>query len=176
MQSNTIDVAFMRNRFYYEPELGQLFYRHNIGIGVRKGDRAGTIGALGCRVVNIGNHHYSEHRIIYAIVTGRDPKDLVIRHVDGCKDNNNFYNLEASAPTENIFKAHDPEVHPLERKVNNRNTSGIAGVSWHKQKKKWELKVAIGNERRFLGTCRDLETARQKICTAWDEYQSSLNA
>ena len=179
MKNNPIDVQFMRERFYYEPELGHLFYRHNVGTKMKKGDRAGSIDKDGYRTIKFNHNKYFEHRIIYAIVTGRDPKDKHIHHVNGVKDHNNFYNLQALTHAEHRAEHKDNsflEIHPLERPINKLNTSGINGVYWEEQQKRWRVKVTIGGRCRCLGSHKDLESAKTRICEAWDEYQATLNA
>jgi len=49
---------------------------------------------------------YRAHRFIYECVTGKlIPQDLVINHIDGCKVNNHFDNLEAITPSDNTIHA-----------------------------------------------------------------------
>ena len=103
MKYRHINVELMRHRFYYEPELGHLFYRYDPSSRQRKGDRAGYTDKQGYRLISIKDNNYLEHRIIYAIVTGHDPQDKVIHHVDGCRDNNNFYNLQALTFEEHVL-------------------------------------------------------------------------
>ena len=175
MTNNPIDVDFMRHRFYYDPELYQLFYRYRVSNKV-KGDRAGKLKDGGYRIIRIKCTEYYEHRIIYAIVTGRDPVDKHIHHINGVKDHNDFYNLQALTHAEHASEHRESsflEIHPLDRQPSKNNTSGIKGVHWDKYKKRWRIKITFGGKPRYLGRCKDLETARIKIINAWEEYQAS---
>ena len=185
MNHNSIDVKLMRQIFYYEPELGQLFYRYDTDKRC-KGDRAGIIGTRGYRIINIKDATCLEHRIIYAVVTGRDPGDLHVHHINGVKDHNDFYNLMALTPAEHALehkeikllnrrkKVKYTELHPFDRPLSKRNISGINGVDWDDWRQRWVIRVNIGGRLRRLGRYKDLETVRAKICKAWDEYQASL--
>ena len=178
MKHTPIDAQFMRDLFYYEPELGQIFYRRNAG-SRRKGERAGFFNSLGYRSVSINNIRYKEHRIIYAVVTGRDPGDLEIHHINGVVDHNDFYNLQALTQAEHALEHRETsllEIHPLDRTLNKRNTSGINGVNWSERRNKWRIQITINGNNRELGCCKDLETAKARICDAWDEYQAELQA
>ena len=175
MNHNSIDVKLMRQIFYYEPELGQLFYRYDTDKRC-KGDRAGYTSGKGYRRVLVNSVWHKEHRIIYAIVTGRDPGDLHVHHINGVRDDNSFHNLLALDPSEHIREhcKSTANTHPLERPVDKRNTSGISGVAWDKQREKWRIRVVIGGKVRRLGRYKDLGSVKARICEAWDEYQAGL--
>ena len=176
MKYNPIDVELMRQIFYYDPEVCQLFYRYRVG-NHRKGDRAGYITNEGYRRVEVDYVEYREHRIIHAVVTGRDPGNQHIHHINGMKDHNDFYNLESVDPSEHIREhcKSTANTHPLERPVDKRNTSGISGVTWDKQREKWRIQVVIGGKVRRLGRYKDLGSVKARICEVWDEYQASLH-
>ena len=70
----------------------------------------------------------------------------------------------------------DTNIHPLERTLSKRNTSGITGVCWNKEQECWQIQLYFGRKFKYLGKHKDLDTVRVVICEAWDEYQSSLNA
>lgn len=48
----------------------------------------------------------------------------------------------------------------LNKRIPTNNTSGIAGVSWNKEKSKWEVYVAINKKRIRLGCYSDLNDAK----------------
>ena len=141
-----IDIALMRQRFYYEPELGQLFYRHNNRCGLRKGDRAGSNHGDGHRRLEVNGEQFYEHRVIYAMVTGRDPGLNEIDHFNQVKGDNNFYNLELV--TRDQHRKRNP------RRKDNK--TGVTGVHLNKSKKS-PYRVTVGGN--YYGCFSTLEEA-----------------
>lgn len=58
----------------------------------KAGTRAGSTNKQGVRVVNFAGKYYQEHQLIWTIVTGKWPEQ-VIRHVNGDLCDNRFENL-----------------------------------------------------------------------------------
>lgn len=82
---------FLKNLFRYEN--GMLFYIRNPQIKNLIGTRAGWNGRLGYRLVTINNEIFFEHRIIYILLNGSIPDEMLIDHIDRNKSNNNIENL-----------------------------------------------------------------------------------
>jgi hypothetical protein len=74
------------------------------------------------------------------MITGADPDDQ-IDHVNHRRANNRFKNLRAVSRQEN------------QRNASRRkdNTSGVCGVSWRKDAKKWEAKIRFEGKKIHLG-------------------------
>lgn len=54
------------------------------------------------------------------------------------------------------------------------NTSGIKGVTWNKNHKKWEAYISIHGKRKYLGNYDDLEEAQQARQLAEEKYFTPL--
>ena len=54
------------------------------------------------------------------------------------------------------------------------NTSGIKGVTWNKDHKKWEAYISIHGKRRYLGNYDDLAEAEQARRLAEEKYYAPL--
>ncbi len=82
-----------------------------IGSPTRKSGALGPTGGLGSdgywRVTHRGSS-YRIHRIIWALVNGRDPGELVIDHRDGDPLNNTPDNLRACTEAENLQNKRSP--------------------------------------------------------------------
>ena len=50
------------------------------------------------------------------------------------------------------------------------NTSGVKGVAWNKDHKKWEAYISIHGKRRYLGNYDDLAEAEQARRLAEEKY------
>ena len=48
-----------------------------------------------------------------------------------------------------------------EQVLNGRNTSGVAGVSWHKDKKRWVVKIRVKGKSAYVGSFTDKDDAVQ---------------
>ena len=76
--------------------------RSNIGFNNKCGGKiAGTVGAKGYIVVGIEKKYYLAHRIIWKLMTGADPIDIV-DHEDTGRGNNRWLNLREAANGPNI--------------------------------------------------------------------------
>ena len=105
-----------------------------------------------------------EHRIIYAVVTGRDAGNLHVHHIDGCRDNNNFYNLQALTKSEHssVHRGLD-SLYDLKPLSPTRPTTkpGVKGINWRKDRNTFEVRVTINGRRRTIGYCKTLEEGIQ---------------
>lgn len=74
-------------------------------------------------------------RVVWAMSNGALPKNMEIDHINSDKTDDRLCNLRLVTHSENQLNMND--------KLQTNNTSGIRGVSWHKQKKKWEARIKI---------------------------------
>jgi len=56
------------------------------------------------------------------------------------------------------------------QKIRSNNTSGVKGVSWNKQKSKWETRIKIGNKYKNLGYYATLKEAAESRNAGVREY------
>tara|TARA_R110000868_G_scaffold254666_2_gene511237 strand:+ start:61 stop:558 length:498 start_codon:yes stop_codon:yes gene_type:complete len=78
----------------------------------------------GYRVVKINQRSYLAHRIIWKFVTGEDPGEFDIDHIDGDPTNNRWINLRLATRSQNCFN----------KPVNKNNKLGYKGVHIKKTK------------------------------------------
>ena len=90
------------------------------------------------------------------MVTGVDPKEDVIDHIDGDGCNNKFANLRLCSNSENGFN----------RSLNANNTSGFKGVCWHKRSQKYMAYIKSNYKRIHLGLFDSPELAHMAYCKA----------
>lgn len=104
-----------------------------------KNRRSGTL---------LGRKVYA-HRVAWAIVYGEWPTHS-IDHIDGDAGNNRIENLRDVSHGENM----------LNKWKAANNASGVNGVSWNKNRKKWEAYTKIGGKRCSLGHWKTIEEAQ----------------
>lgn len=129
----------LKKMLRYSPKTGEFVW-----LVAKKGHCAGVIaGSLQSRgylQVGVNGRKYLAHRLAWFYMTGQWPERQV-DHRDGERTNNKWKNLRKATPSEN---------------GNNRgqqvnNTSGIKGVSWCKNKRKWTARIKVGGTYRNLG-------------------------
>jgi hypothetical protein len=127
------------------------------------GKIAGTIGPKGYVMIGIGQIYYLAHRIIWKLMTGFDPVDQ-IDHIDANKSNNRWSNLREATNGLNIQNS----------KVRKDNTSGIKGVHWDMQHKKWRAVISANGKSMRLGRYSSLNEAARVISRARLEMHGSF--
>jgi hypothetical protein len=103
--------------------------------------------------INVLGRTWLAHRLAF-IYMGEALPDQV-DHLNRDSVDNRWKNLSSSSAKENMKN----------KSMFRNNTSGVAGVSWHKARGKWEARVHSGGERKSLGYFEDLAKAAEVIRT-----------
>lgn len=88
-------VDYLRDRFIYNRETGELRLRHKVNSKPYSSNRKDEHLRL-----SINNVTYLVHRVIWKIVTGKEPPEM-IDHIDRDKHNNRWSNLRGCTHSEN---------------------------------------------------------------------------
>lgn len=91
----------LQELLHYQPETGDLFWKVS-----KKGVTAGTMvspapNAKGYKFVMIDGCHYKQHRVIYKLMTGKDPGLKKVDHRDRNTSNNRWSNLRLGTQGDN---------------------------------------------------------------------------
>ncbi len=134
----------------FEPETG-LFYWRVDRSNVRAGDVAGHVHSLGYRTICVDYDVYYAHHLAWFFTHGVWPKKGgQIDHDDGNRDNNRPGNLKDTTPSLNGLNRKRP---------NKNNTSGVLGVSFDEQRKKFVASIMINRKCIHLGRFESIEDA-----------------
>jgi hypothetical protein len=125
---------------------------------VTLGKEAGTLNSGGYKFCGINGKLYLVHRIIYLFHHGVLPE--ILDHINGDPLDNRIENLRPATHSQNLYNS----------KLRKDNTSGVKGVSWHKQSQKWMVRIRIGTFRKSLGLFDDLELAKLVSIEAQNKY------
>ena len=109
----------------FEYKNGDLYWRITKSGKAKAGSKVGCVNSAGYLTVGINYKRYLVHRIIW-LMHGNEPADL-IDHINNDALDNRIENLRAASHVINTRNA----------KLRKDSTSGIKGVSWHKQTRKW---------------------------------------
>lgn len=134
-----ITEQLVREVFYFDKEVGKLYWKKPTSKRVKKGEEIKTLDRHGYYKVGLNNKEYLVHRVVWLYVYGYYPENL-IDHIDGNKLNNKIENLREA----NKF------CNSLNSKTRKDNTSNIRGVYFDKNNKKWYAQIK-DNKRYFLG-------------------------
>lgn len=132
----------------YNPDTGIFTW-----IKPRSGSRLNQVAGnlhLGYIRITFKYEHYRAHRLAYYMYYGIDPLEKLIDHIDGDKSNNKIKNLRLATKSQN-------NMNRISLGIN--NTSGISGVSWHKNNKNWRARIQLNGVAKHLGCFTNKEDA-----------------
>jgi hypothetical protein len=141
-------------------EDGNLIRKINVSSNARKGDIIGTIHNRGYMTVLVDQKSYLVHRLIFLYYHGYLTEGLQIDHIDGNRQNNRIENLREVTGSQNNMNS----------KIRSNNTSGVKGVWWSKEKRKWRSMVKVNHKEIFLGYYTSLEEAAAVVKEAREKY------
>ncbi|QXE08542.1 HNH endonuclease [Pseudomonas sp. AN-B15] len=119
----------------YNPATGMLTWNSSPNTRIVPGRTAGSKGTNGYIRIKMGGKTYLAHRVAWLIHRGNWP-DGQIDHVDGCRQNNAIANLRDSTPSQNQHN----------QALRKTNKSGVKGVSWNPDSRKWHVQVTLSRK------------------------------
>lgn len=137
----------LKKLFNYRND-GELIWKvDRVSIKV-KGRVAGHIDSHGYRKIQIDEKGYKAHRLVWLFHYGYLPENDIDHH-DRIKHHNRIENLREVSRSCNMRNT----------KLRKDNSSGIKGLSWSKQHKKWKAHITIAGKVKFLGHFNDFDEA-----------------
>lgn len=158
----------LRQLLRYEPETGKLYWLErkdgspgSAMFNTRFAGNEALTAPVGekalCGSVNGGR--YLAHRVIWALVHGEWPTGQ-IDHINGNPFDNRLSNLREVESFENQRNMKRPS----------HNTSGVCGVSWNAQHRKWQARINARRKTVMLGVFSDFNEAVAARKQAEKEY------
>lgn len=147
----TLDWDYLHEILDYDEGTG--IFRWNIsrpGIsGI--GSQAGCVRSDGYILICIEGVLYLAHRLAWFYVYGKWPIGF-IDHIDGCPSHNDITNLRESTCIEN-------QQNRKKAQRNNSSDSSIPGVSFRKDRQKYQVRLQINGKTKHFGCFTLLEDA-----------------
>ena len=143
-------IDILRAKFAYDPESGVVWNK-------LQGRRAGTVTKQGYRKIKIDDSQYQEHRIIWMLVTGDDPGELTIDHINRISTDNRWDNLRICTIQDNKM-----------------NGSG-RGIYFDKRRGNWSAKLKHQGKLLHIGTHRCPLIARVMFEEASRSYRGEYS-
>jgi hypothetical protein len=120
----------LRELLIYDPETGVFTWRQKTGCKGYVGKVAGCIAKSEGRVsVGIEGRRYRAHRLAWLYVYGEWPSE--VDHINGDGLDNRLSNLRLATRSDQGANT----------KRRRDNSSGIKGVVWHPQSRKWRVQI-----------------------------------
>ncbi len=130
----------LKELLHYDTETGVFTWKESRG-RVNKGDQAGNINSwTGYTVIVIDSKGYTAHRLTFLYMIGSFPK-VHTDHINGIRHDNRWENLREVTARENHRN----------RRKHKSNTSGITGIRWKKNERKWLAEIRFDYVLRHLG-------------------------
>ena len=147
---------YLKSRVHYDPETGIFTHLPNPGKdrftnawNARfAGKKAGFLKPNGYAGLRIDGVNYQAHRMAFLYMVGRLPRGD-IDHVNHVRNDNVFSNLREASRQEN----------QRNRSLVGQSSSGVMGVCWDADRKKWMAKIKVDGRSLFLGRFKSLKAA-----------------
>ena len=156
-----ISQEYLNQLFTYTE--GKLFWKNpTLRSKMKAGERAGTKSLDNRIYVTIHSKRFAEHRLIFMLHHGWFPKE--VDHIDTNTLNNDIKNLRAATPSQNKSN----------RGIMRNNTSGVKGVNWQKNAKKWCASCQVNKKRVRLGYFENIEDAEKAVKSAREQLHGQF--
>lgn len=128
-------------------------FKWNKTVGcLNNGDFAGCKKDNGYIEISINNKRYYAHMLAWLICHSYWSENN-IDHINGIRDDNRIDNLRIASNAQN----------QCNRKKPKNNTSGVKGVYWNKQCKKWHARCTVNGINYHIGLFNDIEKAKVAV-------------
>ena len=138
----------LRQVLYYHPESGDWIWRECMGVRGVPGAQAGSRSVGGYWIVAVDGYGYQAGRLAWFYMKGRWPRNT-IDHKDQNKLNNAWSNLREATRNQ---QQHN-------RKVRKDSKTGVKGVMWFPQKKKYIAVIRLHGKKKYLGFYKTTQEA-----------------
>jgi hypothetical protein len=129
---------------------GMFFWKNTKSNRISVGQRAGGKSKSGYRRIHVLSKRYYEHHLVWLYHYGELP-GCQIDHINQIKDDNRIENLRLCTNNHSDNHQNMP--------IQNNNTSGYPGVTYDKNRNKWQAQIKIKGRYKFLGRFDTIEDA-----------------
>ena len=128
------------------------------------GKAAGGLSNNGYIWISIKYKLYYAHRLAWFYVHGVWP-DRQVDHIKNPITDNRICNLRLATHSQNMKN----------RKIHKNNTSGYKGVTWRKDKNKWQAQIKVNGKKYRLGRFDCPKKAHEAYCEAAEKLHGEFS-
>lgn len=143
---NDLDQTTIKQLFDYD---GKNLLWKKTGKNIRKNKIAGWLSKQGYIRISISGKRYPAHRLIWIMFNGDIPEGKEIDHKNHIRNDNRIDNFRLASHKENCKN----------RAFSPKNSSGVTGVYWNKNRKKWHTQIKVNREMIYLGSFKNKQEA-----------------
>ena len=148
MNSKLLTYDRLREVLNYNPDTGLFTWIAKASSHITIGATAGRITSEGYLIINIDRLPYVAHRLVWLYTHKVWPTNS-LDHINRIRDDNRLANLREATKAENAQN----------RKLNPINTSGVKGVHWAADRRRWKASIMLNGKLIHLGYTRLFEDA-----------------
>ena len=138
-------VEVLWEAYDYNPFTGELIHKRPTNGRRVRSKKAGTPTQDGYICLNLDGRKLRAHRVIWKWMTGEDPGEMLVDHINRTKDDNSWGNLRLVNKSINA--------------INSFRVDNASGVSYHSQSNLWFSRIRTGGKRVHLGFFKDRDDA-----------------
>lgn len=154
----------LRQLFDYCNETGALKRKVSISRSSKVGEAIGCKHPAGYVHASVDRKVYPLHHLVW-IWHGKTHTKF-LDHIDRNPSNNRIENLRAVTHAQNMWN----------KSVQKNNSTGASGVSWHKTKGKYQVRIGANGSRIHLGYFDDFDLAELVSIEARAKYHGAFAA
>lgn len=161
---------YLKSILRYNPVTGIWKWKIKANKNINVNDVAGCLDGDGYIEIRYKNILYYAHRLAFLYMDGYVSENYV-DHINGVRNDSRWSNLREVSHQCNMRN----------RKIHVNNTSGIIGVSWREDSKKWRAYITVNRKTKSLGNFKNINDAVKSRYEAelkfnWLECQTNSSA
>jgi len=155
----------LKELFNYDAKMGTFTRIITKHYNAKKGDIAGSKGRRGYLKIAVDGKQYYAHRLAWIYMQGAIPENSIVDHKNrNTSDNSWEDNIRLASRRGNFCNS----------KLSKRNTSGVMGVYWKKERKKWRAYITNNGKNISLGSFSEKIDAVKARWDAENKYGWSV--
>lgn len=136
----------------YNPDTGIFTWKVRTSNRVKVGDVAGDMEGNGYLRISVDGNRFRAHRLAIIYVYG-DGYYEQVDHINHIRTDNRISNLRVATHSQNNWN----------QQLQRKNTSGVKGVYWDKNRNKWSAYCCVMGKKHMLGRFSDIKSAENAV-------------
>lgn len=149
----------LKELLHYDPSTGVFTWLRDRRGTAYAGSQAGSLDVSGYRVISVDSRPYRASHLAWLYMTGEMPS-RIIDHADLARSNDRWDNLRLADRSQNAANT----------AAYKNSQSGVRGVYWNKQQRKWCAQLRQGGKLRHISFHTSIDDAAKAYARAAADY------